>query len=783
MFEKRSENYVLFNNGVFPVIISDFNNESILKVNNVFTDWFRHSDPDISIISISGNRIKILEQLRNEGYCENFPMQVQHKNGKNISCLATASIALNNKNQEEILIIIHQSLENKEKTKELKTKSANLFALSENIDAIFWSVDSQLNLVNFNTKFTKYFKETYGENIRIGERIIEKQLGNEEVNWKKRYDFTLTGEKVKYTDLIEDGTFETSIIPILSEYNEVIGVSCTITDISEKINAQKNLEILYNRFNNILNSSADAAIIATDPQGVVRQFNSGASRMLGYGQDEIIGRSNLLHFFSDFFIDELKSFIHINTGKTINDRDILPFFSNNPELVKQKEWFLQDKLGRTIDIKISISSVLMDNKDFAGILIIAQDISELNRIKEELVGARIQAEEISRIKTSFLANMSHEIRTPLNGIIGMTDLLKTTDLTPIQMNYSSIIFKSAKSLMLLVNDILDYSKIEAGKLELGFTPFDLRLLMEDIKDMLLINIKERNIKFDIRIDSSVSEKLIGDPGRIKQILLNLVGNALKFTLKGSIEIEIYQVSELDKEITLHFKVIDSGIGISKDEKVRLFKSFSQVDTSTTRKYGGSGLGLAISKELVSMMKGEIGVNSNKNVGSTFWFTIKVNKDELKTDSQKTGKAVDSVDVPIKKTEQNDEVIIKVLVAEDNKINQLVAMNFLKKLGYDADLVENGKEAVQAYNKKFYDIILMDQMMPVMDGIEATKEIRKSKSELTNKDILIIALTANAMKGDREILLDSGMDDYISKPILLKDIKAVLEKKLKKSGRL
>ena len=675
------------------------------------------------------------------------------------------------------------------------------------------------------------------------------------------------------------------------------------------MNFQKNLEVIHKRFSSILNSSADAAIIATDPQGIVRQFNKGASVMLGYGHGKIIGKSSLLNFFSDLFIKELKAFIFSKSGEQIKVGDLFSYCSDHPDLVNQKEWFFSDKHGKSIDIKISISTVQMEDDEFAGILIIAQDISELNRVKEELEDAKLQAEEISRMKTSFLANMSHEIRTPLNGIIGMTDLLKGTELSSVQKNYSSIILKSANSLLLLINDILDYSKIEAGKLKLGIVSFNLRSLMEDIKDMLLINVKERNIDFDIRIDPSVSEKLIGDPRRIKQILLNLIGNALKFTLKGFIEIEIYQISEIDRDVTLYFKVIDSGIGISQDEKVKLFKTFSQVDTSTTRKYGGTGLGLAISKELVSMMDGEIGVVSRKSEGSTFWFTIKVEKEaekfkkksillvnsnklsrkvliknlknldiQLKTvnngdaglqklqSSKKNGQFFDLIiindilsdtpedelamrirqnpdfqyikmiltsystdvinDVIADKSvfdgfitlpttqkqieeilidlfknstslmndegvqieiepgsEEETEETIKVLVAEDNKINQLVAMNFLKKLGYVADLVENGQEAVKAYSEKYYDLILMDQMMPVMDGIEATREIRKGGSEVSNKDILIIALTANAMKGDREILIESGMDDYISKPVLLKDIKSVLEKNLKMKGRI
>ena len=902
MLEMRSEYDILFNNGVFPVIISDFNNESILKVNNVFTEWFRQTDPDISVLTINGDRIQVLEEIRSFGICESFSLSVLHKNGKKIECLATASIGQNRDGKDEIVIIIHESLEDKKKTAFLKKRSANLYALSENMELIFWSVDSDLKLVNYNSRFVTNLKRSYGISIKTGDNIINKLPDQLITEWTKRYDRALKGKKTKYTDDMLGGTVETSFIPIFSEEESVIGICCTINDITEKVNAQKNLEVIHKRFSNILNSSTDAAIIATDPQGIIRQFNSGASVMLGYDQQEVIGKSSIIKFFPRAFIADLKSLIYSKKGVTVHDSELCTYFSNHPELINKIEWFFEDKYGHIIDIKISLSSVLMNQKEFAGNLMIAQDITELNRVKEELEEAKLQAEEISRTKTSFLANMSHEIRTPLNGIIGMTDLLKGTELSPVQENYSSIIFKSANTLLLLINDILDYSKIEAAKLKLEFVTFNLRSLMNDLKDILLINIKERNIDYDIWIDESVSEKLIGDPRRIKQILLNLVGNALKFTLKGFIKIEIFQISEIDNDITLYFKVIDSGIGISSEEKIKLFKTFSQVDISTTRKYGGTGLGLAISKELVSMMDGEIGVISNKSEGSTFWFTIKLKKEvetynnriliansnrvtskvlvknlnnlgleiivaengekclKILKEYHKKGNFFDlaiinetlsdsngnelakkikeiaglqkikliktfysnkedvllpentdfhtflqlptsqkllqacleeilNVVPSISETdetastafvepEENNEDKIKVLVAEDNKINQLVAMNFLKKLGYHAELVENGQDAVNAHNSKFYDLILMDQMMPVMDGIEATKQIRASNSEVSNKEILIIALTANAMKGDREVLLNAGMDDYISKPVLLKDIKAVLEKNLK-----
>jgi PAS domain S-box-containing protein len=798
MTVKKSEIDVLFNNVVFPVIITDFQLKRVLRVNDVFIDWFRQPEPDMSLIAIEGNQLQIIGKLRNDGLIKDFPMTVQHSNGKKIECLGTASAAIDPNKKEEIIIIIHESLENREETKELKKRSANLYALSENIDATLWTVDSGKNLVNYNSKFEISLQKHFGISKKINNPTLEKQALVIRDLWSDRYDTALNGKKITYIDEMLGGTFETTLIPILSEENEVIGICCALIDITGKINTQKNLEVIQKRFTNILNSSTEGAIIATDPQGIIRQFNSGASIMLGYSPDEIIGKTSLLRFFSDSFMEELIHDIFIQKGVVVNKRELFNFISEHPELVNGIEWFFINKKGKVIYIKVSISSVLMDNRDFAGILIIAQDISELKKVKEELEIAKHHAEESSRIKSSFLANMSHEIRTPLNGIIGMTDLLKTTPLNPLQQNYSSIILKSARSLQMLINDILDYSKIEAGKMKLDYEPFSLKGLMSDIQDVLLISVNEKKIHFKITIDPYVSDDLVGDPGRIKQILLNLIGNALKFTLNGSIEIEIYQISEVQRDITLYFKVIDTGIGISDEEKNLLFKSFSQVDTKTTRKYGGSGLGLAISRELVSMMDGEIGVLSKKNEGSTFWFTIKLKKElqsknedshfmvnSKKSESKVLSANLQELDINIVPPDSDDQEIIqkkiKVLVAEDNKINQLVALNFLKKIGYEADIVENGEKAVEAFKSKTYDLILMDQMMPVMDGIEATRKIRTGNFEGKDQEILIIALTANAMKGDRERLLESGMDDYISKPVLLNDMKAIIEKNLKKKG--
>lgn len=775
--DKESLNNALFNNGVFPLCLCDFKNEKIVRVNGVFKEWFQQENPDFSVLTISGNKKKIFDKLHSEGIIREESVIIRHKNGHPINCLATAHLIVDHSKNELILFIIHESLTSGKETANLKKRSANLYALSENIDDLFWTVDSNLKILYFNEKFSSMAKEIFNIDIKKGDRLLDRIPVSSREKWAERYGIALQGIDKKYTDKMEEIVSEAVLTPVFNDYGEVLGVCNTIRDITERINSQKHLEVIHQRFTSILNSSADAAIIATDPRGIIRQFNKGASIMLGYSHKEVIGEYNILSFFSPPFIRSIKDLITSQTGEIINKSNLFHYLSEHPDLINKKEWSFLNKAGNSLDIKISISKVLTNGNEYTGILIIAQDISELNSVKKELETAKFQAEEVSRTKSNFLANMSHEIRTPLNGIIGMTDLLRKTEQTSVQENYSDIIQKSAGSLLLLINDILDYSKIEAGKLKLEHVSFHLRTLVNDLKNMLMINVKEREIEINIHIDNSVTNNLIGDPHRIEQILLNLVGNALKFTLKGFIRLEIYQINELDNQITLFFKIIDTGIGISDRDKEKLFLSFSQVDTTTTRKYGGTGLGLAISKELVLMMNGEIGVDSKKEKGSTFWFTIELDKD-LNDENQKVIDNVNRDKLENDKVENKDQSI-QILVAEDNKINQIVAMNFLKKLNYNPDLVENGEEAVRACKKKHYHMILMDQMMPVMDGIEATAEIRKLRNEKTDADVLIIALTANAMKGDRELLLDSGMDDYLSKPVLLKDVKVVLERNLKK----
>jgi signal transduction histidine kinase len=362
----------------------------------------------------------------------------------------------------------------------------------------------------------------------------------------------------------------------------------------------------------------------------------------------------------------------------------------------------------------------------------------------------------SEAKSQFLAHMSHEIRTPLNGIIGIADILSQTALTDEQTKYVTTIEKSGEALLSIINDILDFSKIEADKLELEHINFSLNEICESLGNIFIAQLKEKKLNYTFKIDPNIPEFLNGDPLRIKQILLNLVSNSLKFTTQGGIHIDIHCLNA-NGNIQLEFRIIDTGIGIPKDKLNSLFEAFTQVDSSTTRKYGGTGLGLQITKRLIELMGGSIHVESELNEGSTFIFNI-----VLKHGSDSNMISPDFNSTPATNVDK------KILVAEDNRTNQMVISAMLKRLGYEFDICNNGEEAIQTLLNSTYSLVLMDCQMPVLDGFEATRSIRKQASIA---DTPIIALTAGATDKEKQQCYDAGMNDFLSKPIklgLLKD---------------
>ncbi|MBF0280820.1 MAG: response regulator [SAR324 cluster bacterium] len=395
---------------------------------------------------------------------------------------------------------------------------------------------------------------------------------------------------------------------------------------------------------------------------------------------------------------------------------------------------------------------------------LSNEVQERKKTEKELHEAKEKAEEATKVKSEFLANMSHEIRTPMNAIMGMTHLALETDLTPKQQDYLKKTHSSATSLLGLINDILDFSKIEAGKMDMESVGFHLDDVLDNVSTLISIKAEEKGLRLVFETLTSTPKFLVGDSLRLGQILINLSNNAVKFTEKGSITIETELVEETGENYTIQFTVRDTGIGLTKEQIGKLFTSFSQADSSTTRKFGGTGLGLTISKQLVEMMDGKIWVESEPGEGSSFIFTAVFghgNEAEITARSPQEGFDTESL-----RSIQG----ARILLVEDNEINQQVAQEILEKAGFVIDVAGDGKQAVEAVDKTFYDLVLMDIQMPVMDGYESTKVIRK---ESRFKDLPILAMSASAMTQDLEKVTTVGMNGHVAKPIELKQLYSAL----------
>ena len=505
------------------------------------------------------------------------------------------------------------------------------------------------------------------------------------------------------------------------------------------------------RLLSLVASRTDNAVIIASPEGKTEWVNDGFTRMTGFTLEDV----------SDVSIDAL--ILGTLASPEAQERVLRALSEHEPfsEITPT-----QTKDGRPYWMAVDCQPIFDETGTLTTIIAIQRDISELKDREQALETARQAAEAANEAKSQFLANMSHEIRTPMNGIIGMTGLLLTTALGKRQHGYANTIRVSGEALLDIINDILDFSKIDAGRLVFVETVFELRPVMQGTMDILEPSAQTKDVRLSMTIDDRLDAFVSGDKGRLRQVLLNLVGNAVKFTPSGSIQLSARPAGSGGSMV--RFEVSDTGIGIPAEDLSSIFESFSQIDASSSRRFEGTGLGLAISRQLVEGMGGELGVESTLGEGSTFWFELSLPADAPLTPRE----PADAIDVsPVEGTDRVDEPDrveplppLRILVAEDNTINQQVAEGFLTRLGHSVDIADTGAEAVAAVQAQAYDLVFMDVQMPQMDGLEATEAIRALPEP--QRSVPIIAMTANALQGDAELCLERGMNDYLSKPVLM-----------------
>lgn len=535
-------------------------------------------------------------------------------------------------------------------------------------------------------------------------------------------------------------------IPLMSKQG-IAGVIHRVEDVSELQSVEgklKSAEV----FKLLVENVKDYAIFMLDANGIIRTWNDGAKRLKYYDAEEIIGKH-----FSVFYTEE-----DLKKNKPENELK-----SALKEGRTEDEYWRVRKDGTLFWGNVVITTIRDASGTLIGFAKVTRDLTERKANEEKVLHA---FEETARLKSEFLANMSHEIRTPMNGVISAASLLEEETLTKEQKDLLEIITTSGKAMLKIVNDILDYTKLDSKELTLMEEAFNLKYEMDQIVKVYKDSFTNKNVAMKMNVDGSVPEMVLADKMRFRQVFTNIFDNAVKFTEKGYISVDASMKQTTVGEM-LHVEITDTGIGIDSADLKKLFQPFTQLDASTRKKFKGTGLGLSICKRLVELMHGTIGVVSEVGKGSKFWFEIKISA--VSTPEIKRIKKPNA-DIP---SAHKPEASI--LVVEDNAINQNVILRVLRRLGYtNIDVAADGQVGVESFQKKQYDLILMDVQMPIMDGYDATRKIRE-----TNKNIPIVAMTANALAGDPEKCIQAGMNDYLSKPVNFKNLAVVLNRWIEK----
>jgi hypothetical protein len=661
--------------------------------------------------------------------------------------------------------------EGREHSENSRLRSARITSIYDS-EHLVWTVDRQYRFTSTNAAFENFLRTAYKYEIKSERPSSEPKNTSYKSYWYEKYQTVFEKGPIHFEFSYPQEKPQTwlavSINPVLTKGGEVIEVSCIAHDITASKRSALKLIESEEMFRNIFESFQDI-YFRCSLQGLIQMLSPSVKDLTGYEVEDILAK-------------DITNYYLYNSKTKDLIRQLIRF-----RAVRNFEASVITKSGEIINCICNVR--LIEDKKGKPYQIegVARDITSLKKANQELIKQKEIAEHSLKVKDKFLANMSHEIRTPMNGIIGVLDLMGTTQLNSKQKEYLDTIRKSSETLLAILNDVLDLSKIEAGKMRLKKTPITLDLVMEKLFALFSQKSNEKGINFSYDLGETGNLKLLADETRLLQILSNLTSNAIKFTSAGGyIIINSEKVgSDSRNNITIKLSVKDSGIGISAKNQSKLFKSFSQVDESSTKTFGGTGLGLVISKQLASLMGGKIGVDSVPGEGSTFWFTFKAKRTHEKISPSRQEFEITSLN---HYRDKLNALSPTVLLVDDNQINLMVAGEILEKAGCKVLRANDGFESLKILSAQRFDLVFMDIQMPKMDGIETTRKIRALGLDETPP---IIAMTAYSMREDRDRFLKAGLDDYLPKPIQAKTlIEKVLywlelsdhSKELKKTGQ-
>ncbi|MEC5386116.1 PAS domain S-box protein [Uliginosibacterium sp. H3] len=642
------------------------------------------------------------------------------------------------------------SLRLQDQQRELTRSAAHFRSVVEGLSELVFETDPDLRWTYLNPAWTDITQYTLEEGL--GRSVLDFTLDDEKPRIASTFKPLFKGEIESLRDqfryLAKDGSVRTLEVFARARRDEAgafLGYTGSVNDITARTLAEQAIKEQLHFVERLIDSIPNA-IYVKDCQGRYVTFNTAFVKMFVIERDAWVGKT-VFELLDD-----------PNEAKWHQQHDNAMF--NGPVGTQSFERHLRARDGHELDALYHKSLFVDANGKAAGIVGTITDISDRKAVEQAVLEARDAAEIANQAKSDFLANMSHEIRTPMNAVIGMTQLVLDTDLDEQQREFMTLVKQSADSLLNIIDDVLDFSKVEAGRMSFERIPFSLRECVDSAISTLGPRAENKNLNLSSEIDERIPDVVCGDPHRLRQVLLNLLSNAIKFTAAGSVDVDVTLDAISGKRADICFSVKDSGIGIPADKLELIFESFSQADTSTTRRYGGTGLGLAICRRLVAGMGGQIWVDSEPGRGSTFFFSVVL---DLASEEE------EAASLALLRTPQAMRPL-HLLLAEDNPVNQTLAVRMLNSMGHSVELVENGQECIDKLrahgaNLPAFDAVLMDLQMPIMGGLEACSLIRAHEKQHEEAHMPIIAMTAHALRGDRERCFEAGMDGYVTKPVL------------------